>query len=91
MLGEPAAAGPVQAVSARASAGRSAEHARLRGLFDSEEALEVMRRRLAHGLQDGSIALDREGLADHLRLTVVNQLAIDQPRYSGLYAALAVS
>lgn len=69
----------------------AAEHARLRGLFDSEEALEVMRRRLAHGLQDGSIALDREGLADHLRLTVVNQLAIDQPRYSGLSAALAVS
>ena len=51
----------------------------------------MMRRRLAHGLQDGSIALDREGLADHLRLTVVNQLAIDQPRYSGLSAALAVS
>jgi hypothetical protein len=32
--------------------------------------------------------LDRPGLAEHLRETVVNQVAIDQPRYSGLRTAL---
>ena len=67
----------------------AAEHRRLRELFESQEDLDTLRRRLASGLQDGSISLDLEGLADHLRHTVVNQLAIDQPRYSGLAAALA--
>ena len=46
---------------------------------------------LADGLRDGTIALDRPGLADHLRATVVSQLAIDQPRYPGLAEALATS
>ncbi len=67
------------------------EHDRLRALFESEEALETLRQRLCEGLRDGSVALDRPGLAEHLRTTAVNQLAIDQPRYSGLAAALAAS
>jgi hypothetical protein len=41
-----------------------------------------------HGLRDGSIPLDMPGLAEHLRATVVNQIAIDQPRYPGLRIAL---
>ncbi len=64
------------------------EHARLRRLFGSDESLETLRRRLCEGLRDGSISLDRPGLAEHLRTTAVNQLAIDQPKYSGLAAAL---
>jgi hypothetical protein len=32
--------------------------------------------------------LDRPGLAQHLRATVINQVAIDQPNYSGLKTAL---
>jgi hypothetical protein len=32
--------------------------------------------------------LDTPGLAEHLRETVVNQVAIDQPKYSGLRTAL---
>ena len=35
-----------------------------------------------------SLVLDNEALQNHLRLTVVNQVAIDQPRYSGLKRAL---
>lgn len=66
---------------------RRGEQARLRRLFESDEALEVLRTRLCEGLRDGSIALDRPGLADHLRNTAVNQLAIDQPKYSGLAIA----
>jgi aminoglycoside phosphotransferase (APT) family kinase protein len=65
------------------------ERERLRGLFASDASLETLRARLCEGLRDGSIALDLGGLADHLRITAANQLAIDQPRYSGLAAALA--
>ena len=32
--------------------------------------------------------LDAPGLAEHLRTSVVNQIAIDQPRYSGYLAAV---
>ena len=39
-------------------------------------------------LRDGSMPLDRPGLAEHLRATVVNQVAIDQPRYSGYRTAI---
>ena len=64
------------------------EHERLCRLFESDESLETLRSRLCDGLRDGSIALDRPGLAEHLRTTAANQLAIDQPKYSGLSAAL---
>jgi hypothetical protein len=67
---------------------RSNELARLRGLFDSAEDITQLRWRLVHGLRDGSIALDMPGLAEHLRATVVSQIAIDQPRYSGFQTAL---
>jgi len=66
----------------------AAEEARLKELLDSDASLESLRQALALGLRDGSIALDRPGLSGHLRATVVNQLAIDQPKYSGLAAAL---
>jgi aminoglycoside phosphotransferase (APT) family kinase protein len=65
------------------------EQDRLRALFGSDEGLEVLRGRLCQGLRDGSVVLDRPGLADHLRTTAVNQLAIDQPKYSGLAVALS--
>lgn len=74
-----------------APAHRAAETARLRALLDRPEAsLPDLRWALTNGLRDASIALDHPGLADHLRATVVNQLAIDQPRYSGLANALAL-
>jgi aminoglycoside phosphotransferase (APT) family kinase protein len=62
---------------------------RLRALFGSDDSLERLRSRLCDGLRDGSIELDRPGLADHLRTTATNQLAIDQPNYSGLAVALS--
>ena len=69
-------------------AARALEHQRLQQLF-GDGALEELRWRLVHGLRDGDIALDLAGLDDHLRQTVANQVAIDQPRYSGLATALA--
>ena len=75
----------------RGPAHLAAEHARLVRLLDAGEGESTLtlRTRLAEGLRDRSIDLDHPGLAEHLRTTVVNQLAIDQPRYSGLAAALA--
>jgi aminoglycoside phosphotransferase (APT) family kinase protein len=48
-----------------------------------------LRWELVEGLRDGSMPLDRPGLADYLRTAVVNQVAIDQPRYPGLATALS--
>ena len=70
---------------------RALEHERLRGLLGAQGSLDDLRWQLVHGLRDGSIALDNEALQTHLRLTVANQVAIDQPRYSGLRTALEVS
>lgn len=67
---------------------RAAELERLQSLFDSSDDLFTLRWRLVHGLRDGSVALDTPELAEHLRATVVNQIAIDQPRYPGFRIAL---
>ncbi len=68
---------------------RADEHARLKALLGEDESLSALRWRLTRALRDGSMALDTPGLAEHLRSSVVNQIAIDQPRYSGLKTALA--
>ena len=68
---------------------REAEHTRLRTLLGADDGLEALRWRLVHALRDGSMPLDHPGLATHLRETVVNQVAIDQPKYSGFKTAVA--
>ncbi len=72
------------------AAGRAQELARLHALFPAAAATDLssLRWHLVRGLRDGSIALDTPGLAEHLRQTTVNQLAIDQPKYTGLANAL---
>jgi aminoglycoside phosphotransferase (APT) family kinase protein len=62
---------------------------RLRTLLDEDGDLEALRHSLVQRLRDNGIALDHPGLADYLREAVVNQVAIDQPTYSGLKTALA--
>lgn len=68
---------------------RAAEHARLRNLLGADGSLSELRWQLTRALRDGTMALDAPGLAEHLRATVVNQIAIDQPRYSGFRTATA--
>jgi hypothetical protein len=58
-------------------------------LLGEEGDLETLRRSLVRRLRDDRIALDHPGFADYLREAVVNQIAIDQPTYSGLKTALA--
>jgi hypothetical protein len=68
---------------------RARERAGLERVLGHGGELEDLRWELVHALRDGSMPLDRSGLADLLRQTVAVQAAIDQPRYSGYAAALA--
>jgi hypothetical protein len=65
------------------------EHSGLTRVLGHGGELQALRWELVKGLRDGTIALDRPGLATHLRQAVVAQVAIDQPRYSGLATALS--
>jgi aminoglycoside phosphotransferase (APT) family kinase protein len=67
---------------------RRLELERLTALLGSGN-LNDLRWRLTNGLRAGEIALDQPGLAEHLRQTVVNQIAIDQPKYPGFKTATA--
>jgi aminoglycoside phosphotransferase (APT) family kinase protein len=62
---------------------------RLRTIYDSDDDLMSLRWRLVTQLRDKQISLDNEALQTHLRQTVVNQIAIDQPKYSGFKKAVA--
>ena len=68
---------------------RARQHERLSALLGEQGDLETLRRALVRRLRDNAIALDHPGLAEYLREAVVNQVAIDQPTYSGLKTALA--
>lgn len=69
-------------------AAREQESQELAALLGKDGELEDLRWDLVHALRSGSMPLDRPGLADHLRQTVVTQVAIDQPSYSGLRTAM---
>ena len=66
---------------------RRREHDRLRRLLDADGSLLDLRWKLVHAIRDDSLALDDSRLHEHLRATVVNQIAIDQPKYSGFRTA----
>ncbi len=56
-------------------------HGRLAGLGQTQDSL-------GDGLADGSLSLEDPTLLAHLRLTALERLSIDQPKYPGLAAAL---
>ena len=67
---------------------KQAELARLRAFSGEQADLGSLRWKLVHALRDGSQSLHDEQLQHHLRQTVVNQIAIDQPKYSGFLNAV---
>ena len=69
---------------------RRLELERLRTIFASQDDLADLQWRLVNALRDASIPLYHGGVIAHLRDTVANQVAIDQPGYSGLATALGV-
>ena len=69
--------------------GRQQELTRLQQMF-GEGGLNDLRWKLTQGLRDGSVSLSDSAVQQHLRQTVVNQIAIDQPKYSGFKIAAEV-
>ncbi len=69
-------------------AARAAERARLATLLGTSAPLAELRWDLVRRLRAGDFALDDAGLTAHLRMTVVNEVLIDQPRYAGAETAL---
>jgi hypothetical protein len=63
------------------------EHRRLAKLLDSYAELDVLRKQLCEKIARGDIMLDQPALREHLRATIVDRLAIDQPTYSAYHAA----
>ena len=51
-------------------------------------ARESLRWELVEKLRDGSMPLTQPGVVEHLRATVIGELAIDQPSYSGFKNAM---
>jgi hypothetical protein len=64
------------------------EHRRLAKLLDSYAELDALRRELCEQISRGDIMLDQPALREHLRATVIDRLAIDQPTYSAYLAAI---
>jgi hypothetical protein len=59
----------------------------LSGLLNTRGSVDELRWQLVHALRDRSMELDQPDLHVYLRESVVNQVAIDQPKYSGFQFA----
>ena len=66
---------------------RRQEHRRLEALLQQEGTVDELRWQLVNTLRDGSMDIARVDLHEYLRETVVNQVGIDQPKYSGFQFA----
>ena len=67
---------------------KEGEIERLKRVVKGDGTLDELRWKLVKELRSQAIELDAPGLEDYLRFTVVNQVAIDQPKYSGLKTAI---
>lgn len=67
---------------------KEGEVERLNRVVKGDGTLDELRWKLVKELRSQAIELDAPGLEDYLRFTVVNQVAIDQPKYSGLKTAI---
>ncbi len=65
------------------------ERARLKAMLGRDDTLENLNRALCARIAAGEITLETPGLADHLKATTLDKVAIDQPGYSGFKAAAA--
>lgn len=67
----------------------SEERARLLDLLkaSSDLSTDALNRQLSERIESGALTSETPGLLTHLKATVIAQVEIDQPRYSGLKAA----
>ena len=68
---------------------KEGEIERLKSVVKGDGTLYELRWKLVKELRSQAIELDAPGLEDYLRFTVVNQVSIDQPKYSGLKTAIS--
>ena len=79
----------VEREMALGSAAAAQELSRLQNLLNSaSDDLIGLRWQLVKALREGAMDLNFDGLTEHLRASIVNQINIDQPRYPGLATAL---
>jgi hypothetical protein len=64
-----------------------AETQRLKTLLGREGTLDELNRELCHRIRTGTLDIASEPLEQHLELTTLDKVAIDQPSYSGLKLA----
>ena len=68
---------------------KEGEVKRLNKVVHGDGTLDELRWKLVKDIRSQAIELDAPGLEDYLRFTVINQVAIDQPKYSGLKTAIS--
>ena len=65
----------------KAPAEQAAEQARLQDLLGGAGSLEALNQRLAERIASSELAPSQPGLAEHLWLSTLAKLAVDQPGY----------
>lgn len=63
------------------------EREQLAILLGHDGPIDDLNRELCAQIRSGKIAIESEALRQHLELTTLNKVAIDQPNYSGLKVA----
>ena len=63
------------------------EKTQLAALLGHDGSLEDLNRELCRQIRDGKIDIESEALRQHLELTTLDKVSIDQPNYSGLKIA----
>jgi hypothetical protein len=63
------------------------EKAQLATLLGHSGSLEDLNRELCHRIRNGKIDIESDALRQHLELTTLDKVGIDQPNYSGLKIA----
>lgn len=63
------------------------EKTQLVALLGHDGWLEELNRELCRKIREGAIDIESEALRQHLELTTLDKVAIDQPNYSGLKIA----
>lgn len=66
----------------------AAERERLVDILGHEGTLDALNTELCEKIRQGDFTLRDKPVVDHLKQTVIDQVRIDQPRYSGLAHAL---
>lgn len=64
-------------------------HARLTKILGRDGSLEDLTAQLSVRIANGDLTLETPGVAEHLKLTTIDKVKIDQPKYSGLATALS--